>query len=450
VFTGDVAFHGKKNEYELAVEKFFEPLLRETGVPKDRLFIVPGNHDVDRDGLDKVTEDGMRALLGKRDETNHFLSGDQDRRHFFRKFDNYGDFINTYFERFLAYSHNEYFYTRVLGFGGTKLAILGLNSAWMSGCSKDTDGEVQDRNNLLVGELQLEKALDSVQEADLRVAILHHPLDWLNEDDRYEIKKRLEAKCEVILHGHLHMPRLEMVASTAGQATYIPVGAIYEDREFLNGYNFVQLDLASGNGTVFLRRYNDTGPSGAVWMKDIQSTGDELDGRIEFHLRQQRRKIRTPVGDELDENIEFHLGQQISGTHAAAAKKILLVEDELSWQRALQVVLIPPSFDLHIARTYEEAIGKLHEDSFYDLILINLCLENDRDGLGVAILDAFQDGRVQGEAPCIVLTGWGRGTRGLYDRYDMVCDVFFKGPSPRGSSFDKSEFLRKVNEVLGI
>jgi len=50
-FTGDVAFHGKKDEYDLAIEQFFEPLLKHTGLSKDRLFIVPGNHDIDRDKI---------------------------------------------------------------------------------------------------------------------------------------------------------------------------------------------------------------------------------------------------------------------------------------------------------------------------------------------------------------------------------------------------------------
>src|SRR4051812_45113025 len=46
--TGDIAHSGKRQEYELA-EKFFDDLLRAVGLDKSRLFVIPGNHDVDRD-----------------------------------------------------------------------------------------------------------------------------------------------------------------------------------------------------------------------------------------------------------------------------------------------------------------------------------------------------------------------------------------------------------------
>jgi len=419
VFTGDVAYHGRKEEYELAVEYFFEPLLHTTGVSKDRLFIVPGNHDVNWDEIDPVAAHGMFELLKSRDEINSFLSGEQDRSYYFQKFTAYGDFINTYLGGALSFSHDNFFYTQNLRFYDTNLAILGLNSAWMSGCVKDSQSKAQDKGNLLIGELQLGKALESTKGADLHIAILHHPLDWLHEVEQCDMRNRLEAQCDILLYGHLHMPRLQTVDSTAGQATYIPVGAIYESRDFLNGYNFVRLDLASGKGTVFLRRYNDKGPRGAEWIKDIQSTGEKRDGTLEFYLPQREEVSPIP-----------------------ADKKVLLAEDGPDWQRALQSILLPPAFDLQIARTFAEAIGKLQRES-YDLILVNLCLEDDRDWLGVAILDALQDRLINNPPPCIVLTGTGGSTRGLYDRYN-VRDVFFKG-----QSFDKANFLRRVNEVIG-
>src|SRR4030088_1314290 len=45
--TGDIAYSGKPQEYELA-GKFFDDLLSAVGLPKNRLFVIPGNHDVDR------------------------------------------------------------------------------------------------------------------------------------------------------------------------------------------------------------------------------------------------------------------------------------------------------------------------------------------------------------------------------------------------------------------
>lgn len=46
-FTGDVAQSGRADEYETAT-KFFQLTLSKLALPTSRLFIVPGNHDVDR------------------------------------------------------------------------------------------------------------------------------------------------------------------------------------------------------------------------------------------------------------------------------------------------------------------------------------------------------------------------------------------------------------------
>jgi DNA repair exonuclease SbcCD nuclease subunit len=47
IISGDIALTGRAEEYTYAQE-FFDRLLRATDLTKDRLFIVPGNHDIDR------------------------------------------------------------------------------------------------------------------------------------------------------------------------------------------------------------------------------------------------------------------------------------------------------------------------------------------------------------------------------------------------------------------
>ena len=45
--TGDLAFSGKVSEYDL-VAKFIDALCTASCVPKERVFCIPGNHDIDR------------------------------------------------------------------------------------------------------------------------------------------------------------------------------------------------------------------------------------------------------------------------------------------------------------------------------------------------------------------------------------------------------------------
>jgi 3',5'-cyclic AMP phosphodiesterase CpdA len=51
--TGDIAYSGQREEYELAAE-FCDKLLKITRVPRNRLYLVAGNHDQDRKQVSKT------------------------------------------------------------------------------------------------------------------------------------------------------------------------------------------------------------------------------------------------------------------------------------------------------------------------------------------------------------------------------------------------------------
>ena len=61
VVSGDLAFSGKQSEYALVAE-FLGELVASVGIPRQRLFCVPGNHDVQRD-RGKMCFRGARAVI---------------------------------------------------------------------------------------------------------------------------------------------------------------------------------------------------------------------------------------------------------------------------------------------------------------------------------------------------------------------------------------------------
>lgn len=50
LISGDVAFGGKQKQYEFA-DNWLTKLCQETGTEASAIFVVPGNHDVDRDAV---------------------------------------------------------------------------------------------------------------------------------------------------------------------------------------------------------------------------------------------------------------------------------------------------------------------------------------------------------------------------------------------------------------
>lgn len=54
--TGDLAYSGQAGEYQ-QVSAFFEKLLDAAGLDKQRLFVVPGNHDLDGEDMRRTLQD---------------------------------------------------------------------------------------------------------------------------------------------------------------------------------------------------------------------------------------------------------------------------------------------------------------------------------------------------------------------------------------------------------
>lgn len=187
--TGDIAFSGKKNEYDEAIE-FFDKLKKmlPDGVP---FLPVPGNHDVDRE---KVNDFFSIHTIVKNGKTGKFLESQKD----------IDTFINSKFKAYRAFveqltpglyqSKGDYFWVKNIE--NKKISFLGLNSSWA--CEGDTD-----RFNIALGGPQVADAIDRAKGMDHRILLMHHPpVDWLKdmETDRAELFEH----CNLLLHGHTH------------------------------------------------------------------------------------------------------------------------------------------------------------------------------------------------------------------------------------------------------
>jgi predicted MPP superfamily phosphohydrolase len=73
VFSGDIAYSGKPNEYELAKE-WIESIREAFGATEEQIVVAPGNHDVDRTLLSPHEIRGFRTL-NTQELIEEFFSG---------------------------------------------------------------------------------------------------------------------------------------------------------------------------------------------------------------------------------------------------------------------------------------------------------------------------------------------------------------------------------------
>lgn len=286
IFSGDLAFAGLTEEYEAARENLFEPVLQAVALTPDLLFVVPGNHDLQRSVISEMLPMELQKPLESDELVSKWLTDEKRRQRVLEPFEAFTQFVEGYTKQ----SQPAYSTVRRLKINGIDVALLGLNSAWMCGRNKDAEGVIKDYGNLIIGEPQIHDSLGEISGATVRIAVLHHPFKWLKEFEQSKIERRLKSACHFILRGHEHEPDADWSRGPQGECLTIPAGASYDRRiavntRYNNSYNFVHLDFENASGSVFFRRWSE---SRTAWIKDVDTCDD---GQLPFVLPKQMGSI---------------------------------------------------------------------------------------------------------------------------------------------------------------
>jgi len=245
--TGDIAQNGKAKEYDAAT-KFFDDLLEAAGLNRDRLFIIPGNHDVDR----KMGK-GLERTFNTKDDVDEYFDPQTPTPHLTQKFQAFSSWYNSYFSGIRSFPTNTTCSpVEILTINNCRIAVLPLNSALFS---------IDDRDvaQLFIGRLCLDNVREQLKRqaaAELTIALIHHPLDWLSQVERSNIKAALGESVDLLLHGHCHEIDAESIASANGGFIKLAAGAAYQTRKWPNSAMYVTFE---GNRvTIFPIRYEDS------------------------------------------------------------------------------------------------------------------------------------------------------------------------------------------------
>jgi predicted phosphodiesterase len=235
--SGDVAFSGKPDEYSKATEWLGE-LCGLLGCPEEAVWVIPGNHDVDRDVIKKRTmiQDRHRILRqGNYEYEIKRLHEDEEAfEAVHRALASYVKFAGGY--DCLPEPGRLYWEDSIELNDRSILRIRGCNSAIASGENDD-----ENENRLVVGRDQMQPGNDP---GVVNLVMCHHPLDWLH--DRDGLQDSLLARAKVCLFGHKHTQRLVPFASTL----FVMAGAVHPDRNegrWEPRYNFLSLAVNGEN-----------------------------------------------------------------------------------------------------------------------------------------------------------------------------------------------------------
>lgn len=242
--SGDIAFSGRSDEYSKARD-WLREICHTLGCSEEAVWVIPGNHDVDRDAFRKssIIQDKHQklrtgdALKGELEQEMRRLHEDPEAfEALHRAFSGYIKFAGGYDckpKPGLLYWEDDLPLN-----DGSKLRIRGCNSAIASrGDPPDDDNH----NRLVVGRQQVQPPnADGIT----YLLMCHHPLDWLH--DRDALRDGLKARIKVALFGHKHILRIERVEDTL----MVMAGAVHPDRGeggWQPRYNYLTLSV-EGSG----------------------------------------------------------------------------------------------------------------------------------------------------------------------------------------------------------
>jgi predicted phosphodiesterase len=270
-FTGDLVQSGKAEEYA-ALTGFVEAMLARLGLDRERLFVVPGNHDIDRD----VAKDAWTALRGLDWHeggalSNWMATGRPPPR--IRA--SIGDEVLARQGAYRAWvrdtlrrpelipsdtaAHPRLGYrVEVPGFP-FPVHVIGLDSAWLA-------GEGVDASNLRLTDGQVGRLCDGL--AGFRLALVHHPLTDLA--DGGECRDLLARRVDLLLRGHLHQPRASLWSEPSAQLREMAAGCLYEHDTYTNACQVIEIDL-DGRGRPELPYriwFRSWAAGGEFWFDD--------------------------------------------------------------------------------------------------------------------------------------------------------------------------------------
>ncbi len=344
--TGDIADTGKADEYKQFFDEFFWPMLGVLQMPDaDRIFMVPGNHDVDRSKSRAVR---IRGLLSHApmilDPT---IDAQSDRALILPRFKAFTE--NDLTGPGTTTSHwiesPEGVLVSKFNIRSIQVGVLGFNSAWLS-CDDN------DRNELSPGKALLEEGLKELSETDLNFVIGHHPIEWFLDDELPIIRTMLARTQSIYLHGHLHKTGGQTLHVAASEFLPIQAGASFQAHDNEIWFNRIVWAEADVEASVVRIRPKLWSRDHMEWVLDTTAFPQDLltDGMDAWEVPLPKKSTRVPpqkkAGEEPLQNRQpvLPIGWRIIDKDVLEELRTPLSEDDIvsffdgrvpSWKDAL-------------------------------------------------------------------------------------------------------------------
>jgi predicted MPP superfamily phosphohydrolase len=240
--TGDIAFSGAAEQYELAREALHR-VAAAVELSLASVRVVPGNHDVDR----SCAQTPLVAALHHHARSSPtvldaLLANARSRELLLEKLSNFRTFVAALDGHPPGMDWRER-----LVIGGARVDVWGLSSVWVSDHLDGCDPGGAFSANLILGKTQYRELARNALPADLNLVMTHHPLEWISGTHGRWLRSAFASAPSVHLCGHVHQ-QAGTVAQKLGKpntSLTLVAGASHTEPSELAGHAYSRCILRS-------------------------------------------------------------------------------------------------------------------------------------------------------------------------------------------------------------
>lgn len=260
LFTGDLVDKGGnslgENPYEYFQKEILFPIKEALGLTSNQILFIPGNHDINREFIDKYSEHYLCEKLDKDLANQEILA----LRNEFTSVNKRIQKFKTFEQQFhsdnsnYAFSNNES--TVIIEEAGKKIGLALINDSWR--CSSSLK---QDQHFIGYNQLFNAKQRFSKEKTLLNIAVFHHPLNLINLSESEEIENILKSQgFDIAFFGHSHKHEAKSTISAIGGYLTINGRSAFSNTiettsQFQPGYNILDLNLDTKVYTLYARKF---------------------------------------------------------------------------------------------------------------------------------------------------------------------------------------------------
>lgn len=267
LITGDLVdkggfhFKNKARCYDEVNKLFFIPLLKKFSRLQNRIFFIPGNHDVDRKLQPYHYLEFFRDSLPENfnDEQNNdspvmmFAQGSAENENQLPWLKNYFKFQKEFYKNYP--SHDKRLGNLVTSFKlkikEKTFGISCFNTAWLC------DGN-EKVGSLFMPDFIIDSTLNYLDGVDKRICIMHHPFHMFFNQERF--KAKIEKEYDFLFRGHIHDDETRIIESKNGSIfksvseSTLGVGSTL-GKDQRNGYKIIDYNIKDEELEVYYKKY---------------------------------------------------------------------------------------------------------------------------------------------------------------------------------------------------